>query len=92
MWDFRARFKQAVKHAGLRDVSFHALRHTFASHLVMVGVDLVTVRDLMGHSSINMMLRSAHLTPDHKVAAVKQLDTAMGHQTFSRHSHSSITY
>jgi hypothetical protein len=52
-------------------VTFHTLRHTFASHLVMSGADLVTVKELMGHRDIEMTMRYTHLSPDHKVAAVK---------------------
>ncbi|MCZ6872725.1 MAG: tyrosine-type recombinase/integrase [bacterium] len=80
MWPFEKRFVRTVKRSGLKDVTFHTLRHTFASHLVMSGADLVTVKELMGHSDIKMTMRYTHLSPDHKVAAVKRLDTVIGHQ------------
>jgi integrase len=66
-------FQNAVKRAGIKDFRFHDLRHTFASHLIMSGVDLMTVKDLLGHKTINMTLRYAHLSPDHKRQAVNSL-------------------
>jgi len=70
-------FKGARRRAGLEDdVVFHTLRHTFCSRLVMAGVDLVTVKELLGHSSLAMVLRYAHLSPGHRLDAVRKLDRA----------------
>jgi site-specific recombinase XerD len=66
-------FEPAVKKAKLRSFSWHCLRHTFASRLVMAGVDLRTVQELMGHKSIQMTVRYSHLTPKHTLAAVEML-------------------
>lgn len=60
---------------GFPDVTkIHSLRHTFASHLVMQGVDLPTIQKLMGHSDIQTTMIYSHLTPDHLVEAVNKLD------------------
>jgi integrase len=66
-------FAAAVKRAGVANFRWHDLRHTFASRLVMAGVDLSTVRELMGHKTIRMTQRYAHLSPAHKLDAVERL-------------------
>ena len=71
---FRTAFEHAVGQAGIQDFTFHDLRHTFASRLVMAGVDLPTVKELMGHRDITMTSRYAHPSTDHKQAAVKKLE------------------
>jgi integrase len=66
-------FDKAIKDAGILDFTWHCLRHTFASRLVMAGVDLRTVQELMGHKTIQMTCRYAHLAPQHPLAAVERL-------------------
>jgi site-specific recombinase XerD len=51
-------FNRALKRAGIKDFVFHDLRHTFASQLVMAGVDLATVRELLGHKNSHLPLRN----------------------------------
>lgn len=60
-----------LKDAGIEAFRWHDLRHTFASRLAMAGVPLNTIRELMGHSDIQMTLRYAHLAPDVKAQAVE---------------------
>lgn len=72
--DVKRSFASACTSAGINDLHFHDLRHTFASWLVMKGVDLRTVMELLGHKSLKMVLRYAHLAPDHKSKAVHVLD------------------
>src|SRR5207302_3181352 len=66
-------FEGILKQAKVENFSWHGLRHTFASRLVMAGVDLRTVQELMGHKTIQMTMRYAHLAPAHKLAAVEKL-------------------
>ncbi|MGA9970807.1 MAG: site-specific integrase, partial [Candidatus Acidiferrales bacterium] len=67
-------FDPAVKEAGLEGFTWHCLRHTFASRLVMAGVDIRTVQELLGHKTIAMTVRYSHLAPEHNLAAVERLD------------------
>lgn len=64
---------KTAKKAGLKGVSPHTLRHTFASHLVMSGVDLRTVQRLLGHKNISTTMVYAHLTEDHLARGVEKL-------------------
>ncbi len=66
-------FEDAVKEAGMRDFTWHDIRHTFASRLVMKGVGIRNVQDLMGHQSITMTARYTHLEPAQQLAAVETL-------------------
>ncbi len=75
--DIQRSFKTACRKSGIRDFHFHDLRHTFASQLVMAGVDLTTIKELLGHKTLTMTLRYAHLAPSHKVKAVDILDNAI---------------
>jgi integrase len=69
----RTAFDNALEAAKIKDFHFHDLRHTFASHLVMAGVDLVTVKELLGHKSISTTMRYSHLAPSHLTKAVENI-------------------
>jgi integrase len=70
----RTCYENAVLAAKLDDVDFHTLRHTFASWAMQRGVSLPELKELMGHSSISMTMRYAHLAPGHLRSAVSRLD------------------
>ena len=64
MTSFNTAWPHLLERAKITKFRWHDLRHHFASSLVQVGVPLNTVRDLLGHSSVAMSLRYAHLAPD----------------------------
>jgi site-specific recombinase XerD len=68
-------FEPVLKDAKVANFSWHCIRHTFASRLVMAGVDIRTVQELLGHKTIGMTVRYSHLAPKHTLAAVERLDT-----------------
>ena len=77
-------FDRVLKATKLPDYTWHCNRHTFASRLVMRGVDLRTVGELLGHRTFQMTMRYAHLAADHKRGAVARLDRPGGSSSFLR--------
>lgn len=71
---FRSAWDNALKKAGIENLTFHSLRHTFGSRLGMAGVDIKTIQELMGHRDIKMTMRYSHPTAQHKRNAVEMLD------------------
>ncbi|HLL22876.1 MAG TPA: tyrosine-type recombinase/integrase [Kofleriaceae bacterium] len=70
---------RACKRAGLRRIGWHVLRHTFASHLAMRGAPLKAIQELLGHATITMTMRYAHLAPEIARDTVRLLDGLAGH-------------
>jgi site-specific recombinase XerD len=66
-------FNAAIKEAGVSAYTWHCNRHTFASRLVMRGISLRTIGELLGHRTMGMTMRYAHLSPAHNAAAVDSL-------------------
>jgi len=69
----RTAFEGACRRAGIEGLRFHDLRHTFATRLVERGVDLITVKELLGHSSVTVTERYTHSFKEQKRAAVDAL-------------------
>ena len=71
--DLQTGFKAACRKAAVGDLRFHDLRHTAATYMVTGGIDLVTVKEILGHATIQMTMRYAHPTPENKRRAVEVL-------------------
>ena len=72
--DLKKGFRRAVENAGLEDFRWHDMRHTFASWLVMRGASLRAVAELLGHQTMQMTMRYAHLSPGYLSTEVSLLD------------------
>lgn len=86
MVSIRTGFAKACETAGIKDFNIHDLRHTCAAHLISAGVALAEVRDLLGHSTVMMTERYAHLAPARVRDAVRVLD-GLREQGCSRFGH-----
>lgn len=74
-------WEKVMKEAGIEDFRWHDIRHTFASRLVMAGVNLRTVAQLLGHKTLQRVMRYAHLSQSHEMAAVERLcNTGQGNE------------
>ena len=79
-------FENALKKASIDNFRFHDLRHTFASHFVMSGGGLLSLKEILGHSDIRMVQRYSHLRPEYKKEKLNNLD-----KVFSAGTHKSPT-
>ena len=73
--DVRVGFLNACGRAGIRDLHFHDLRHTFASQFMMAGGDLYVLKEILGHKTTIMTTRYSHLSPAYKVQAIDRMNT-----------------
>jgi integrase len=71
--DIQYPFEEAVKRAGLENFRFHDLRHTCASYLAMNGASINEIAEILGHKSLNMVKRYAHLSTQHKSKVVNDM-------------------
>lgn len=68
--------KEAAKRAGIRkDVHVHTLRHTFATHLLEDGLDIITLKDMLGHENIDTTMEYLHVARNGRVKPFSPLDT-----------------
>ncbi len=74
IWQLHERLWSACRRAGIREIRWHDLRHTFASQLAMKNVPIPQLQQWLGHSTINMTMRYAHLAPGAGAHFIKALD------------------
>jgi len=71
------RFKKLVKTAGIEDINFHALRHTFATRCVELGIDVKTLSEILGHSNVNITLnRYVHPAFEYQRACMEKVSVS----------------
>ena len=75
--DLRYAWQQALRQAGLADFRFHDLRHTCASYLAMNGASLVEIAAILGHCTLQMVQRYAHLAEGHTAGVVARMNAAL---------------
>jgi integrase len=73
----REAFEGAVERAGIVDFRFHDLRHTFASYLAMNGASLLEIAEVLGHKTLAMVKRYAHLCEAHTRGVVERMNRAV---------------
>ena len=74
---FREAFESAVERAGIVDFRFHDLRHSFASYLAMNGATLAEIAEVLGHKTLAMVKRYAHLSEAHTRGVVERMNRAV---------------
>lgn len=82
--NFRRQWQRAVMLAGLQDFRFHDLRHTCASWMRMAGVDLADICEALGHSSVTVTMRYAHIEPTTHVSAFDRISGSVWSQSASQ--------
>jgi integrase len=80
----RDAFEGAVARAGIADFHFHDLRHTAASYLAMNGASLMEIAEILGHKTLSMVKRYAHLSEAHTSGVVARMNQAIFGQQVAR--------
>jgi integrase len=81
--NFEKRWRTALKDAGITDFKFHDLRHTFASWARQNGADIADVSEALGHTTVQMTMRYAHIKPDAQDTAFDRVSAALTAQSTS---------
>lgn len=73
----RTAWENAIRSSGISDFTFHDLRHSAASYLAMSGASLIEIAEILGHKSLEMVKRYAHLSEAHSVSVVERMNRLM---------------
>ena len=73
-FNIRYSWNKAVRDANLIDFRFHDLRHTCASYLIMNGASLGEIADVLGHKTLQMVQRYAHISDTHKGGVIERMN------------------
>ena len=76
-YSFRPYWNRAVRRAEIKDFRFHDLRHTTASYLAMNGASLIEIADVLGHKTLEMVKRYAHLSDSHKADVLERMNASV---------------
>ena len=77
VFDFKKAWKTALKTAGIQDFRFHDLRHTAATYLLRTGIGLIPLSEILGHHTMDMVKRYAHVMTDYKQKFVENMNQSM---------------
>ena len=69
--DLKRGWRRALEKAGIEDMRFHDLRHSYASYFLMNGGDLYTLKEILGHKDITTTSRYLTITTEHKSKAME---------------------
>lgn len=83
-WNLRRKWERAVALAELHDFRFHDLRHTCATWMRMAGVDIADICDALGHSSVTVTMRYAHIEPEEHISAFDRISERVWSQSESQ--------
>ena len=90
--EIKRSFNSALKGAGITGATFHTLRHSYASHFVMRGGSLKDLQEILGHKTMNMTMRYAHLSHEHKKKAANLLNGLTASKPADDTCHKTVTF
>lgn len=91
-WHYRERWLLALDKAHIENLTFHDLRHTFATYSLQKGATLPTLKEILGHSNISMTNRYAHVSNEQKIEAAAMVAEMLADIKLMDSCHSDVTH